>query len=119
MRILLDEMYPPAIAKRLRELGHDAEAVAARAELRALDDGAIFTLAQQERRAVVTENIADFSVIANEHDQRGQSHEGLVLVSSSSYPRGNSRTIGRMVTALDRLLAAQPEAGPTSLRLWL
>jgi hypothetical protein len=112
-------MYPPAIAQQLRELGHDAEAVAERAELRALDDGAIFTLAQRERRAVVTENIADFSVIANEHDQRGRPHEGLVLVSPSGYPRGNSRTIGRMVTALDRVLNAQPEEGPRSLRLWL
>lgn len=119
MRLLLDEMYPSAIAERLCDRGHDVDAVTARAELRALADTAVFSLAQQERRAVVTENIADFSVIADDHDQRGQAHHGLVLVSPVRYPRGNSRTIGRMVTALNRLLGEQPNETPTSARHWL
>jgi hypothetical protein len=33
----------------------------------------LFAAAQDERRAVVTENISNFSVIANPADQRGQS----------------------------------------------
>jgi hypothetical protein len=48
----------------------------------------------------VTENIGDFSAIADAADQRGQSHYGLVLVDPDKYPRGNRRTIGRMVRQL-------------------
>ena len=119
VKVLFDEMYTSVIAEQLRDREHDAEAVTERAELRALPDTDIFALAQSEQRAVVTENIDDFSVIADDHDQRGQAHFGLVLVSRSSYPRGRPRTIGRMVTALDRLLGEHPEQTPISLRHWL
>jgi Domain of unknown function (DUF5615) len=119
LKLLVDEMYPPAIAEQLRDRNHDVGAVTGRAELRALADASLFTLAQQEQRAVVTENIADFSVIADACDQRGQAHFGLVLVPADSYPRGRSGTIGRMVTALERLLGEHPEETPTSLRHWL
>ncbi len=119
MRLLVDEMYPPAIAAQLRERGGDVEAVTERRELRALADTDIFALAQQEQRAIVTENIADFSVIADGYDQRGHAHYGLVLVPPSSYPRGRASTIGRMVTELDRLLGEHIETKPTSMRHWL
>lgn len=119
VKLLLDEMYPPAIAEQLRDRKHDADAVTERAELRTRADADLFALAQSEQRAVVTENIDDFSAIAGDHDQRGQAHFGLVLVSHSRYPRSSPGTIGRMVTALDRLLGEHPEATPTSVRHWL
>jgi hypothetical protein len=93
--------------------------VTGRSELRALADTDLFALAQTEQRAVLTENIADFSIIAGAYDQRGQTHHGLVLVASNSYPRNNPRTIGRLVTALEKLLDAQPDTTPKSLRHWL
>jgi hypothetical protein len=119
LKLLLDEMYPPAIAEQLRRRGHDADAVAARAELRALADPEIFAVAQRAQRAVVTENIDDFSTIADTHDRGGQTHHGLVLLHPQRHPRGNPRTIGRMVTALERLLHERPGTTPTSLRHWL
>ena len=75
--------------------------------------------AQREQRAVVTENIDDFSRIADTHDRGGQTHHGLVLLHPQRHPRGNPRTIGRMVTALERLLHERPGTTPTSLRHWL
>ncbi len=119
LKLLLDEMYPPAIAEQLRRRGHDVDAVAARGELRTLADLDVFATAQREQRAVVTENIDDFSQIADSHDQRGDPHHGLVLVNPGRYSRGNPRTIGRMVTALAQLLGEQPGTAPTSLRHWL
>lgn len=119
MKLLIDEMYSSAIAAQLRDRGHGAEAVTERAELRALPDADLFALAQQEQRALVTENIDDFSVIANGYDQRGIAHFGLVLVPRAGYPRGSDRTIGRMTAALDQLLGEHPEDTPTSLRQWL
>lgn len=119
MRLLLDEMYPPAIAEQLCARGHDADAVAARSELRALPDADIFATAQRERRAVVTENVVDFSPIADRHDERGQPHHGLILVDPAKYRRGDASTIGRMVTALERTLNESQGEEPTSARRWL
>lgn len=119
MKLLIDEMYPSVIAEQLRGRRHDAEAVTERAELRALPDADLFELAQRERRAVVTENIDDFSAIADDHDLRGQAHFGLVLVPPSRYPRSSPGTVGRMVTALDQLLCEHPEETPISSRHWL
>lgn len=112
-------MYPPTIAEQLRRRGHDAAAVTARLELRTLADPDVFATAQEERRALVTENVADFIRIADSHDQRGREHHGLVLLDPGKYPRGDRRTIGRIVTALDVLLKESPEDDPTSLRHWL
>lgn len=112
-------MYPPAIAEQLGLRGHDAAAVAARGELRALSDPDLFATAQDERRAIATENISDFTSIADAYDQRGQLHYGLVLVDPGKYPRGEKRTIGRMVTAIDSMLREHPGEEPTSLRSWL
>jgi Domain of unknown function (DUF5615) len=119
VKVLLDEMHSSAITGQLRDRGRDAEAVTERPELRARPDRDLFALAQAEQRAVVTENIDDFSAIANDHDQRGQAHFGLVLVSPGRYPRSSPGTIGRMVIALDRLLGEHPGDMPTSLRHWL
>lgn len=112
-------MYSHVIAEQLRARGHDADAVIEHAELRGRVDTDIFALAQTEQRAVVTENIRDFSDIATNYDQRGQAHFGAVLVDRGRYPRASPGTIGRMVTALDRLLSEHPEATPLSLRHWL
>lgn len=119
MRVLLDEMYPAAIAEQLRRRGHDVDAVTLRTELRALPDAEIFAWAQRQRSAVLTENITDFSNLADERDRRGEPHHGLVCVDPGKYTRGHPRTIGRMVAALERLLREHPTDDATSLRHWL
>ncbi len=119
MRLLLDEMYPSAVADQLRERGHDVHAVTGRPELRALADPDVFAAAQEERRAVASENIGDFSSIADAAEQRGHAHHGLILIDPAKYPRGNRRTIGRLVTQLDRLLNDHPREEARSLRHWL
>ena len=62
-RLLLDEMFSPAIAAELRERGHDVIAVADRPDLRAKSDEEIFTWASAERRWLLTENVKDFRPI--------------------------------------------------------
>jgi hypothetical protein len=112
-------MYPHSIAEQLERKGRDVHAVTARPELRALSDVELFARAQEEHRAVVTENIADFCRITDEQDRSNRAHHGLVLVDPARYPRGESRTIGRMVTALERLLGERPGAEADSRRDWL
>ena len=112
-------MYPQAIAEQLARRGHDVDAVTARPDLRGLDDRALFMHAQAESRTIVTENIVDFSRIADEQDGAGRAHHGLVLVNPARYPRGQRRTVGRLVRALDRLLGEHPHKRADSRRHWL
>jgi hypothetical protein len=119
LKLLLDEMYPPSVADGLRSRGHDTVAIVERPELRSLSDPDVFAHAQSEQRAVVTENVADYVRIANSHDAGAIDHHGLVLVHPARYPRGNPRTIGAMVTALDALARRFSYGEPTSLRTWL
>jgi predicted nuclease of predicted toxin-antitoxin system len=119
VRLLVDEMYPPTVAEQLRRRGHNVSAVTERSELRAFDDHQVLAVAQEERRALVTENVVDFVPLADALDQRGERHHGLVLVSPARYPRGRQHTLGQLVRALDSFLQEHPEEEPTSLRHWL
>ncbi len=58
---LVDEMFPMSTAVLLRDTyGHDAVHVA-EVGLRAADDAQVAAVARAQSRAVVTENVADFS----------------------------------------------------------
>jgi uncharacterized protein with PIN domain len=59
LKLLLDEMLSPAIARALRERGHDVEAVKEHPDWEALSDPELVSLAVSERRATVTNNLRD------------------------------------------------------------
>ena len=117
MKLLLDEMWPPEIAAQLRRRGHDVVAVVERPDLRSQPDRVIFATAQQEGRAVVTENVADFRPLGAAALQQDRSHAGLILTSNGRFPRHEPRTSGRLVTALDALLLQKLEM--EDLEYWL
>lgn len=104
-RLLLDEMYPPALADLLCQHGHDVVAVAARAELVGLDDAAILEAATAEERCLVTENDRDFAVLA-----RQAGHGGVLFVHAQRWPRTRSG-IHRLATALDHALGEKQLPG--------
>ncbi len=90
MKFLLDEMFPSAAAQHLRdEFGHQALHVS-ELGLMGAADAEVAALARTERRALVTENIADF---AAEQDLV------LVCVLKRNLPAG-----GRQARALAALL---------------
>ncbi len=82
-------------------------AVRERTELRGLSDHALFALMAAERRAIVTEDAADFLPIVRAATVRGTDHFGVVLTSPRQFPR-TVRSIGRLVAALDAFLIARP-----------
>jgi predicted nuclease of predicted toxin-antitoxin system len=104
-RLLLDEMYPPALAADLRDRGIDCLAVLEpRAGLAGTPDDRVLAWAAAEGRAVVTQNVADFARLS-----ATASHRGIVLVPASRYPRSRSglRRLGDELSspgALDGLL---------------
>ena len=111
MRVLIDEMWPPVVAAALRERGHDAVAVAERADLRGQSDEVIFAEALAEGRAIVTENVVDYRPLASAALRAGRASPTLILTSNRTYPRASRRTAGRLVIALDALLTDEDEPG--------
>jgi hypothetical protein len=89
---LVDEMFPTSTAKLLRDMyGHDAVHVA-EVGLRAAEDEQVAAAARAESRAVVTENVADFST------ERGIV---LVFVLKKSLPSGGGEAAA-LAKVLDR-----------------
>lgn len=122
MKLLLDEMYWPALADQLVARGHDVIAVAADSALTGLSDEELFRAAQVHARTVVTENVADFIPIAQDHAATGTPHHGLVLVAPSAFRRDRANVaaaLGAMVTALDALLEQDPDTSGGAWVTWL
>jgi hypothetical protein len=101
LRLLLDEMYDPQIARELKRLrGIDALELG---ELRGMPDAAVFGFAQFRECAVVTENIVDFVPLAGHAISSGAGHHGLILTSNASFPCARPSTTGAIVKALAAL----------------
>lgn len=111
MKLLLDELYPQAIAEELRKRGFDVVSVHEISGLEGLADEQVLERATEEGRAVVTENTADFVPIVQRWMAESRGHGGLLLTSPVSLPRSR-QTIGRYVRALEDFLAMHPGATP-------
>lgn len=86
MRLLIDEMYPPALAEGLRAAGIDAVTVGD-LHLSGNSDAEPFAAAAADGRAVLTENVGDFARIAAEHSTRGAHHHGVLIALSTRFSR--------------------------------
>lgn len=107
MKLLLDEMLSPAIARELRARGHDAEAVAGQPDRIALSDPDVLALARAEHRAVVTNNLRDFRPLHHEAiTPGGPGHYGMIFIPGT-YRRTRNDT-GKITTALEAFLARYP-----------
>ncbi len=117
MKLLLDEHYPPRIAVELRRRGHDVAAAPERPELRGISAADLFALMPAERRAILTEDAADFLPLVRAAVVRGTDHFGIVLTSPRQFPR-TVRSIGRLVSALDAFLTARPSDDALRGQTW-
>ncbi len=106
MRLLLDEMFSPELARALRKRGHEGVAVGERGDLSGAPDAEVLATAAQEQRAVLTEDVADFAALAQDYARRGQAHHGIVLTSARFTRRRAG--LGRLVRALDAFLSEHP-----------
>src|SRR5580700_10945477 len=116
-RLLLDEMFLPAIAADLRQLGHDVIAVADRPDLRSKSDEEIFAWASAEKRWLLTENVKDFRPIMLRALQAGPPGCGLLFTSVRAFPRSRKNP-GPLISALHAWLTARPPAPPVT-ESWL
>ncbi len=96
---LIDEMFPAAAARLLRDkYGHDSFHVA-EAGLRGAPDIQVAAAARADRRAVVTENVADFSA---ERDLV------LIFVLKQNLPTGGGQAPA-LAAILDRWSHEHPD----------
>ncbi len=98
MRLLLDEMYPPVLAEKLRAQGHDVLAIAEDTDLIGSDDETVLAHATAAQRCLVTENVQDFPALA-----KHTAHHGILLVHPRRWPRDGSG-ITRLGTVLERTM---------------
>jgi Domain of unknown function (DUF5615) len=116
VKLTLDHHYATAIAVELRTRGHDVTTALERG-WHAEGDQTLLHLCREDGRALLTNNVANFTTIAARWQSTGRSHAGIVFSSDASMPR-SKRTIGLFVTALDTLLTAEPD-GITDQVRWL
>ena len=102
--LLLDEMFSDDIARQLRTKGYDVISVAADLALVGLPDDQVLAHATAEGRALVTANIKDFVPLDARYRAAGQSHAGLILVSTKTFPQ-NRGFPSAVTTALAALLS--------------
>lgn len=98
MRFLLDEMFPAQAAQELRdEFGHDAIHVS-EVGLAGVADAEVSSTARAEKRAVVTENVADFAV---------ESDVVMVCILKRNLPTGGAQAHA-LAAVLDRWATDNP-----------
>ncbi len=107
MKLLLDEMISPKIARELRSRGDfDVQAIKGdRPDLEAVADREIVRRIVAEQRTLVTNDVLDFQLIHNQMLAAGEEHYGLIFTSDSTMPR-NKASIPLWVQALTELLKA-------------
>ena len=102
--LLLDEMFSDDIAQQLRAKGYDVISVVADSALVGLPDDQVLAYATTEGRALVTANIKDSVPLDSRYRAAGQSHTGLILVSTKTFPQNRSFP-ATITTALATLLS--------------
>jgi predicted nuclease of predicted toxin-antitoxin system len=111
MKLLLDEMYAPAVAGQLRARGHDVSSIHD-PEYHLLEgalDEEMWAVAIAHGRALVSENVRDFRRIEAQALARDQPIAHLIFTTDRQFPRGDPGTLGRLVLALAALLATPPD----------
>jgi predicted nuclease of predicted toxin-antitoxin system len=116
--LLLDEMYPAALAEQLRARGRDVVSVhdPDYQHLEGVPDAEVFAAALAADRALVTENVADFRPLETDALGRDAPCPRLIFTTNRQFPRGQAATVGRLVRALDAALA-EPWEGSASFFL--
>jgi hypothetical protein len=115
VKLLLDEMYPPALAHALCAAGIETTTVAD-LHLRGSSDPEVFAAAIAGGYMLLTENVGDFTRITAEHGTSGGHHHGLLIALSSRFSRrpAGARPLTEAITAIsdqdlsDRVIYLEP-----------
>jgi predicted nuclease of predicted toxin-antitoxin system len=108
LKLLLEEMISPRIARELRGQGFDVQAIKGdRPDLETVADREIVRRIAAERRTIATNDVLDFQLIHNRLPATGEEHYGLVFTSDAEMPRSKA-SISLWVKTLKELLETNP-----------
>lgn len=118
MRLLLDEMFPGALAQQLRARGHDVVSIhdPAHVRLEGASDADVFEAAVAETRTIVTEDVSGFRSLEIDALAGGRPTPGLIFTTDRQFPRGDPATFRSLFRALDALLKSEVDP-PASIFL--
>jgi len=121
VRLLLDEMWAPTIAVELRKRHFDVIAInepAHAGRYAGILDDEVFARAQEDGRALVTDNIPDYEKARLDWEAHGTAHRGLVYALNPPFNRHRGdAVIGQMVKALAQFLSSAEAAAEPSSRV--
>jgi hypothetical protein len=107
-------MWTPTIAVELRKREVDAIAITEAphaVRYAGVSDDEVFARAQEDGRAIVTDNVADYEKARRDWETRGRTHHGVVYALDPPFNRHRGdAVIGAMVRALAHFLESA-EAG--------
>jgi hypothetical protein len=106
LKLVLDEHFSRRIAAELRRRGHDVIAVSEREDLRGLPDEGLMAHARGERRAMATQDFADFASLVREAMVAETEHFGVLFVPKRVW--SSLRDFEPLVVALERFLDEGP-----------
>ena len=107
MRLFLDaHVSGRAVARVLRERGHDVRAADEERALDGWEDEQLLELATREDRVMVTFNVADFPRIVGQWAAAGRHHTGCLIIV-----RLDHRAFGEMLRLTGAALATRPSQG--------
>jgi len=105
MRLFLDaQISARAVARPLRERGHDVRAADEERELDGWEDERLLELASAEERIMVTFNVRDFPGIAGEWASAGQHHAGCLVIVGIDHSE-----FGLTLGVIEASLAGRPD----------
>jgi uncharacterized protein DUF5615 len=115
VKVLLDEMWTPTIAVELRNRDFDVVAISERSHAdryAGIPDDEVFARAQDDGRAIVTDNVADYERARRDWESRGHGHHGVVYALNPPFSRHHGdAVIGQMVKALAEFLSSPDARG--------
>lgn len=85
MRFLIDEMYSPAVARLLRDAGHEAESVL-ELVMAGTEDPQVLARAAVHGQVLVTENAVDFVPLLDAWTAAGESVTAVVIALKRPLP---------------------------------
>ena len=111
-------MWAPVIAVELRKRGFDVIAIGEAehaTRYAGIADDDVFARAQEDGRAVLTDNVPDYEQVRRDWEALGRSHHGVVYALDPPFNRHRGEAVvGQMVRALELLLrSALTQADPS------
>jgi len=111
MRLLLDEHHSPRVASELAKAGFDVVPASGDERFHGASDEELLAMAASEQRAVVTENVADFMVLAARWPAEGRVYAGIIITHPARFNRALRSYPGTLIKALKAFLQEPPPTG--------